>query len=193
MSVNALTAKPRANGTAWLLIAAHVFVLIAMGLQLQFVIKTTGGTLFLAASVAPALVGLAVALTVLALILRFRKAHTLFTVEVFEPGRIIFRQGEPGDCAYFIQAGEVEVIREENGRETVIGTCSEGEYFGEMALLSGAPRNSTVRAKKTTVAGLMGRQNFLAMLSVMPGTHDDVMKTVQERAKRFAASRGFGN
>ena len=193
MSVNGFTAKLRRNETAWLLIAAQVLALIAMGLQLQFVINTTGATLFLAASAAPALVGLAVILTAVALINRFRKAHTLFTVEVFEPGRIVFRQGEPGDCAYFIQTGEVEVILEENGRETVIRTMYAGEYFGEMALLSNAPRSATVRAKTTTVAGLMGRQNFFAMLSVMPGTHDDVMKKVQERAKRFATSRGFVN
>jgi len=40
-----------------------------------------------------------------------------------------------------------------------------------ISTMSRNARSATVRAKTTTVAGLMGRQNFFAMLSVMPATH----------------------
>jgi hypothetical protein len=170
--------------TRWLLIVAQVLVLLALGLGLQFIINTTGGTLFLFASVAPLLVTIAIAIAAGVVIYRFRKRHSLFSIETYEPGEIIFRQGESGDVAYFVQSGEVQVLEEEGGVEKPIGVLSEGQYFGEMALLSNAPRNATVRARTAAKLAVLGKGNFLTMLSVMPHIHEDIMKTVKERAMK---------
>jgi hypothetical protein len=167
---------------ARLVIVAQLMVVAALLLGLQFVVRTTGGTLFLAASIAPVLAIGAAILVAGVLIYRYRKQHSLFAMEVFEPGEVIFSQGDLSDCAYFIQSGEVEVLHRENGRETILATLKDGEYFGEMALLSNAPRNATVRARSTTVVGLMGKENFLSMLSVIRSTHDEVRKTVEQRS-----------
>src|SRR3989442_16043839 len=82
---------------------------------LQVIVSTTGGTLFLFASVAPLLVPIAIAIVAGVSIYRFRKRHSLFSIETYEPGQIIFREGESGDVAYFVQSGEVEVLEEEGG------------------------------------------------------------------------------
>ena len=95
---------------------------------------------------------------------------------------MIFRQGEAGDCAYFIQNGEVEIEREENGVSKVVARLSKGQYFGEMALISNAPRNATVRSVTPVRVAILGKQNFLTMLSVMPQTQEDIMLTVNLRA-----------
>lgn len=65
----------------------------------------------------------------------------------FEPGAVIFRQGDAADCVYVVKSGEVDVLRE-NAEGTLIALArlGPGEYFGEMALLTDAPRNATVRA-----------------------------------------------
>jgi CRP-like cAMP-binding protein len=168
------------------LIGAQVMALVASALGLQFVLNTTGGTLFAFSAAAPLLVLAATAVVLGVALYRFRRRHSLFEFRAFAPGEIIIREGDPGDCAYFIQEGEVEVIRNHGGSETVAARLKAGQYFGEMALLSNRPRNATVRAATPTRLALLGKQNFFLMLSSVPSAREDVLKTVQERAMRQA-------
>jgi hypothetical protein len=177
----------------WLLIVAQLLVLAALCLGLQFVVRTTGGSLFLAASLAPMLAMLAIVLGAGVLMYRYARRHSLFISEEFEAGEIIFRLGDSSDCAYFIKSGQVDVVREENRREVVVATLSEGEYFGEMALLSNAPRNATVRARTRTVAEVVGKENFLAMVNAVRSAREDVMKTVEKRLSRSAQGGSSGS
>lgn len=173
--------------TRRLLIVAQVLVLIAYATGLQFLIKTTGGTLFVFSTIAPMLIGIATVAVIGVLIYHYRRSHSLFVFESFEPGEIVFRQGDEGDCAYFIHSGEVEVIQGENGKEKVVATLSKGQYFGEVALISRAPRNATIRAATQTQVAVLGKTNFLTMLGLMPATQEDVMHKVKERAMKHAA------
>jgi voltage-gated potassium channel len=84
----------------------------------------------------------------------------------YPAGAVIVRRGEPGDCMYFIASGEVEIeISPEPLR------LATGEFFGEIALLTGAPRTATVVAAESCTLlrldiaefrELMGRQPDLA-------------------------------
>jgi CRP-like cAMP-binding protein len=57
-------------------------------------------------------------------------------------GRIIVKQGELGDDFFAIESGTVEILLEKEGTSisTVVGRLSDGECFGELALLYGTPR-----------------------------------------------------
>jgi flavin-dependent dehydrogenase len=66
--------------------------------------------------------------------------------KVYQDGDTIVNQGEPGDCMYVIQSGQVEVIRYEGDREIVLAQLGEGDFFGEMALFEREVRSTTVRA-----------------------------------------------
>src|SRR5262249_30543202 len=57
----------------------------------------------------------------------------------FEPGDIVFHEGDLGDNVYVIRAGECEVSRD----GAVLAVLVAGEYFGEMALISDKTRNAT--------------------------------------------------
>ncbi|HTR57542.1 MAG TPA: cyclic nucleotide-binding domain-containing protein [Casimicrobiaceae bacterium] len=64
-------------------------------------------------------------------------------------GEILFRAGDPGDALYIVARGRVAVLQAPQGAtsgEREIAQLGEGKAFGEMALLSGAPRSATVRA-----------------------------------------------
>ena len=177
-----------------ILIGAQVLVLLALALGLQFVLKTTGGTLFVFASIAPLLVAVSIAAVAAVAIHIFRRSHSLFNLAAFEAGQIIFRKGDIGDCAYFIQDGEVEVLDEgEAGIQSVIATLSTGQYFGEMSLLSDAPRSATLRARTTTKLSVIGKSNFLMMLNVIHNVREDVSKTIEERSIKLASSRARGS
>jgi NADH dehydrogenase len=64
----------------------------------------------------------------------------------FEPGDVVFREGDVGDRLYMILSGEAEIVRGSGEGEQVLARLGAGECFGEMALLSGATRNATARA-----------------------------------------------
>lgn len=66
----------------------------------------------------------------------------------FRAGEVIFRQGYPGDHAYIIQSGEVEIYHEEpDGSVQQLALLGAGEMFGELALMDDAPRSASARAK----------------------------------------------
>jgi hypothetical protein len=63
--------------------------------------------------------------------------------EHFEPGEKVFDAGDVGDKVYFIAKGEAAVFRDDE----LMATLSQGEMFGEAALVYNHPRNATVCAK----------------------------------------------
>ncbi|MGB0720529.1 MAG: EAL domain-containing protein [Bdellovibrionales bacterium] len=69
------------------------------------------------------------------------------TKKSVKSGEIIMRQGAPGDRAYIIEEGRVEIaIQNASGVEQVVGTRGPGTMIGEMALVDKAPRTATIRA-----------------------------------------------
>ncbi|WNG58094.1 cyclic nucleotide-binding domain-containing protein [Archangium gephyra] len=60
-----------------------------------------------------------------------------------EGGRII-EQGTRGDAFYVICAGRVRIVRQSGAEQRELAQLGEGAFFGEMALLSGAPRSASV-------------------------------------------------
>jgi CRP-like cAMP-binding protein/Fe-S-cluster-containing hydrogenase component 2 len=60
----------------------------------------------------------------------------------FDRNTVIFEQGSPGQALYLIERGQIAV--EQNG--IILSTLGEGDFFGEMALLSSAPHNATIRS-----------------------------------------------
>lgn len=160
------------------LIVAQLITLASLLMGLNFVMSTTGGTLFLFASISPVLVILSIVIFAGVAIYRFRASHHLFQIETYKPGEIIFHQGEAGECAYFIHSGKVEVLKD----EAVIASLGKDQYFGEMALISSSPRNATIRAAEDTRVAVLGKANFLRLINVLPATKEDILKTVQQRA-----------
>lgn len=58
-------------------------------------------------------------------------------------GTTVFRQGDPGGSMYVIRAGKVRVLKEAQGRKRVVSTLGPGDFFGEMAVVTGRPRSAT--------------------------------------------------
>jgi CRP-like cAMP-binding protein len=84
----------------------------------------------------------------------------------FAAGKTIIRQGNPGDAYFIITAGRVQVVREEADgiNESEISQLSVGRGFGEEALLSGNPRNATVRALTDVQVMRIGAGDFERLL-----------------------------
>ncbi|MGO1118159.1 cyclic nucleotide-binding domain-containing protein [Rhodovibrionaceae bacterium A322] len=74
----------------------------------------------------------------------------------YAKGDLIIRQGETGDSAYFIQSGEVAV--EVDGKE--LARLGKGQCFGELALLTGAPRAADIRCLTPVLVTCLARRQF---------------------------------
>jgi len=81
----------------------------------------------------------------------------------YEPGEIVFDEGDTGDSLYMILAGEVEVLKRFDGQAQVVRTLGPGEYFGEMALLGRHPRSAGTRALSALDLLVLPASDFSAL------------------------------
>lgn len=89
--------------------------------------------------------------------------------EYFEPGQVIFRQGDRGDWLYIVVDGEVEVLKQAPGVEDLsLRRLGRGDCFGEIALVSDRPRSATVRAVSATNVLAVDREAFQALFANLP-------------------------
>ena len=103
--------------------------------------------------------------------------------EHFDAGEIVFRQGDVGDKLYVIQSGEAGVFRAvADGEPTQVAVHKAGAYFGEMALLSNAPRNATVKALTSLDVLAVAREDFLTLVGSFPELRQVFEDLVRERA-----------
>jgi NADH:ubiquinone reductase (H+-translocating) len=100
----------------------------------------------------------------------------------FEPGDIIFQQGDVGDGVYVIEEGECEVLCEQNGEQELRSTLSRGEYFGEMALLSDRTRNATIRARAAMDVLIIPKADFNKLRQSVPAFGDVFSELAKRRA-----------
>jgi voltage-gated potassium channel len=71
-----------------------------------------------------------------------REVVDMLTMETYLPEDYIIRQGEYGDCMYFLSIGTAEVVVNGNS----VAKLGSGSPFGEMALVSGDKRMASIRA-----------------------------------------------
>jgi signal transduction histidine kinase/predicted CoA-binding protein len=70
--------------------------------------------------------------------------------ETADAGKVLFEEGDAGDRAYVIVAGELEILKQSEGREVLLAVRRSGEVIGEMSLIEDAPRMASVRARVQT-------------------------------------------
>lgn len=79
-------------------------------------------------------------------------------------GEAVVREGDPGDSFFLLARGKVRVTR----RKDVLATLEDGAIFGEMALLSAAPRTATVTALESADVLVFGRDALSAAAKQLP-------------------------
>jgi NADH:ubiquinone reductase (H+-translocating) len=101
----------------------------------------------------------------------------------FEPGDIIFQQGDLGDSVYVIEQGECQVIKQENGAARTVATLHAGDYFGEMALLSDKTRNATIQARTAMEVLLIPKCDFDTLRKSVPAFGEVFRELARKRAE----------
>ena len=92
-------------------------------------------------------------------------------------GQAVVTEGEPGSSMFAIAQGSVSVWREAHK----VAVMREGEFFGEMALLSGAPRMASVKADTDVVVLEFPRESMGPVIKKHPGVRAGLEQFYRER------------
>jgi uncharacterized membrane protein len=105
--------------------------------------------------------------------------------QIYAPGEVIMRQGEPGEHFYVIVQGEVRFsVQDAEGRELVIDEVGVGGFFGELSMLTGEPRSARVKAIGEVVTLALNRDEFFNFLQRQPHAAIDVLTVLGQRLHR---------
>jgi NADH:ubiquinone reductase (H+-translocating) len=116
-------------------------------------------------------------------LVQVRDVHeSSFARQHFEPGDVVFFQGELGDCVYVIEKGECEVFRDQDGKMEHLAILHPDDYFGEMAVLTDSTRNATVLARTPLDVLLIPKDEFLLLKSSVPAFGEFFSKLARDRA-----------
>mgnify|MGYP000458341961 CR=1 FL=1 len=75
-------------------------------------------------------------------------------------GQELFKEGSAGDAMYIVKKGNIKIYKENDNRKKLITLISEGEFFGEMSLIEGAPRSATAVAGEDAELIRLGKEGF---------------------------------
>jgi CPA2 family monovalent cation:H+ antiporter-2 len=99
-----------------------------------------------------------------------------FTPRTAQPGERLIRAGDKADSVYFISSGQVEVSV--TGKRIKLGP---GDFFGEMALISGLARSADVTALDYSKFATLSRRDFRQFLSRYPNIRDEIAALATQR------------
>ncbi len=113
---------------------------------------------------------------------QLNKIAELARVQQFESGTVVIQQGEAGDAFHLILSGRARVM---GPRTRILRT---GSYFGEMALLDGAPRSATIMADGELQTMRLPRKPFLGLLKKEPSITVAMLTELARRVRALEKS-----
>ncbi|MBU0501141.1 MAG: EAL domain-containing protein [Gammaproteobacteria bacterium] len=108
--------------------------------------------------------------------------------QIFPPNALIFREGEPGDTAYIIEKGSLEIIVLMGNRELQIARLGPGDIFGEMALVDNQMRTAGARTLSEVSVIAIGKDYVREKLEKSDPVIALFMKAILGRFRKMHAS-----
>lgn len=106
-------------------------------------------------------------------------------LETHDEGSVIINEGDPGTSMYLIASGEVKVYTRGSGPSTgtiYLARLGEGDFFGEVSVLTGKPRTATITASQRTELLRLDKDKLDAVLQKYPGVRNVLDEFYKKRA-----------
>lgn len=100
----------------------------------------------------------------------------------YQPGDVLFREGESGDVMFVIQSGAVRITKEIGGEDKVLAVLGPGEFLGEMAILNGKPRTATATVIEATRCLVIDAKTLESMVA---RNAEIALRLIKKLAKRL--------
>ena len=109
-------------------------------------------------------------------------------VRRFRRNEVIFHQGDPGEALFIVLSGAVKIVLPgESGDEAILATLRPGDFFGELALLDGAPRSATAAALEPTETLVLPRERFRELIATEAVIRDTFLAAVARELRRLTS------
>jgi len=97
-------------------------------------------------------------------------------------GQVLCRQGEPGDAMFIVTGGRIRLsTTDRNGNEKVLTHFTDGQFFGETALLTGASRSATAIADTESRVLVLQKNDFEQLLSANAQILREMLRVLSQR------------
>jgi len=102
-------------------------------------------------------------------------------VRTYADGQMVFCEHEPGDELYIIKSGKVEILKITPPEEILLSILREGDIFGELSIVSSAPRSATAVCAGETSLLPVSRQSLLTVFGKSPSTVGRILAALSQR------------
>lgn len=104
----------------------------------------------------------------------------------FRRNEVIFHQDDVGDSLHIVVEGAVKILLPSaEGEEAIIASLRRGDFFGELALLDGAPRSTTATALENTETLVITRDQFQKLLADDPRITEALLRSLAGELRRL--------
>lgn len=105
----------------------------------------------------------------------------------FRKGETVFHQDDPGDALFIVASGSVKVVlpSNEGSEPAIVAVLGPGEFFGELALLDGAPHSATIVAVEPTETLVLRREAFLDLIDTEPALRRALLASLAAEIRRL--------
>jgi CRP/FNR family cyclic AMP-dependent transcriptional regulator len=106
----------------------------------------------------------------------------------FPKNTVVIHENDPADSLFIIETGRVKVYcSDKNGKEFIMNTQSEGDYFGELALLDDSSRSASVRTVEKSSFCIIYKDDFNRVLEHHPNIALKLIQNLAARVRKLTA------
>ena len=110
------------------------------------------------------------------------------TSRSFPKNTVVIHENDPADSLFIIESGKVKVsCSDKNGKEFIMNTQGEGDYFGELALLDDSTRSASVRTVEKSSFCIIFKDNFNRVLDEHPNIARKLIRNLAARVRKLTA------
>jgi CRP/FNR family cyclic AMP-dependent transcriptional regulator len=110
------------------------------------------------------------------------------TSRSFPKNTVVIHENDPADSLFIIESGRVKVYcSDKNGKEFIMNTQSEGDYFGELALLDDSSRSASVRTVEKSSFCIIYKDDFNRVLEQHPNIGRKLIQNLAARVRKLTA------
>jgi small-conductance mechanosensitive channel/CRP-like cAMP-binding protein len=103
----------------------------------------------------------------------------------YAPGELIIREGDRGEEFFIVQRGEVAIAIGEGAEEVEVARVDAGSFFGEMSVMTGAPRAATVRAVTDTLVLVVDKPSLQGVIDESPELAERISEVLAARQEQL--------
>ena len=102
----------------------------------------------------------------------------------YKRGDFVYKEGDPADCLYVIVSGRLKVFDIQGGHEKVYSNLYEGDYFGELSILTGEPHSVNILVLNDALLLRLEKESFAAILDRSPQIAVHISRLLGSRLKK---------